>query len=172
MQVFELNTTKGLITVEVDKTWAPLGASRFEELVRIGFYDGVAFFRVVPGFVAQAGLSGDPEQTKLWRERRIKDDPPKESNLRGTITFATSGPHARTTQFFINLRDNVRLDAMGFAPFGRLREMEVADALFSGYGDGPPGGRGPQQSRVQREGNAYLKAEFPELDYLQSARVL
>jgi peptidyl-prolyl cis-trans isomerase A (cyclophilin A) len=168
----ELDTTKGLITIDVEPTWAPLGAERFLHLVNIGFYDDVAFFRVVPGFVAQAGLSGDPTRNKTWRDARIKDDPKKESNRRGTITFATSGPNARTVQFFINLRDNARLDSMGFTPFGMLREMTVADALYSAYGDGPPGGKGPQQSRVQREGNAYLRAEFPELDYIRRARVL
>ena len=172
MYAVELTTTKGPIIIDVDPAWAPLGAERFRELVSAGFYDDVAFFRVVPNFVAQAGLSGDPALGKTWRNARIKDDPRRQSNVRATITFATSGPHSRTTQFFINLKDNVRLDTMGFAPFGRVRDMAAADLLCSKYGDGPPGGSGPQQGRLQREGNAYLRAEFPELDYVQRARIL
>jgi peptidyl-prolyl cis-trans isomerase A (cyclophilin A) len=168
----ELDTTRGKLVIDVEPEWAPLGAARFHELVSAGFYDDVAFFRVVPGFVAQAGLSGDPSLNKKWRDARIKDDASKESNLRGTVTFATSGPNARTTQFFINLRDNTRLDAMGFAPFGRVRDMAIADALHAEYGDSPPGGRGPMQGRIQREGNAYLRAEFPDLDYVRAARIL
>jgi peptidyl-prolyl cis-trans isomerase A (cyclophilin A) len=168
----ELETTRGPIVVEVDPTWAPLGAARFRELVEAGFYDDVAFFRVVPGFVAQAGMSGDPALNKKWRDARIKDDRVTQSNTRGTVTFATSGPHARTTQFFINLKDNTRLDAMGFAPFGIIRDMTIADALNGEYGDGAPNGRGPQQGRIQREGNTYLRAEFPNLDFIRRARLL
>jgi peptidyl-prolyl cis-trans isomerase A (cyclophilin A) len=167
----ELDTTRGIIAIDVDPSWAPLGAARFHELVMIGFYDDVAFFRVVPGFVAQAGLSGDPTVGKKWRDARIKDDARKQSNVRGTVTFATSGPNARTTQFFINLKDNTRLDGMGFAPFGTVRDMSIADALYAGYGDSPPGGRGPMQGRIVREGNTYLRSEFPELDYIRKARL-
>lgn len=168
----ELDTRHGAILVDVDAALAPLGAARFLELVNAGFYDDVAFFRVVPGFVAQAGLSGDPALNKLWREKRIKDDPVKTSNAAGTITFATSGPNARATQFFINLKSNSRLDTMGFAPFGKVRDLAIVEKLYSGYGEGPPNGKGPQQGRIQREGNIYLRAEFPELDFIKKARKL
>jgi peptidyl-prolyl cis-trans isomerase A (cyclophilin A) len=166
-----LETTKGTILIDVDRALAPRGADRFYSLIQGGFYQEVAFFRVVPGFVAQAGLHGDPAVNKIWRDARIPDDPVRTSNQPGTITFATSGPNARTTQFFINLKANTRLDAMGFAPFGRTRDSLVVEALHAGYGEGPPGGRGPQQSRIQREGNAYLRAEFPALDYIISAGI-
>jgi peptidyl-prolyl cis-trans isomerase A (cyclophilin A) len=167
--VVRLETTKGIIVAEVDRSLAPIGVDRFHELVTLGFYDDVAFFRVVPGFVAQFGLSGDPALNKKWRELRIKDDPVKTANAAGTITFATSGKDSRTTQMFINLKNNARLDAMGFAPFARVREMAVVEQLYAGYGEGPPNGQGPQQSRVQREGNTFLRAEFPSLDYLSRA---
>lgn len=168
----ELDTQHGAIVIDVDPALAPLGVARFLELVHAGFYDDVAFFRVVPGFVAQAGLSGDPALNKLWRDKRIKDDPVKATNAAGTITFATSGPNARATQFFINLKSNSRLDTMGFAPFGKVRELAIVEKLYSGYGEGPPGGNGPQQGRIQREGNIYLRASFPKLDFIRKARVL
>ena len=166
-----LETTKGPIRITVDPSWAPLGAARFHELVTGGYYTDVAFFRVVPGFVAQAGLHGDPAVTKVWRDRRIKDDPPKLSNTEGTVCFATSGKDARTMQFFINLKNNARLDGMGFAAFGKVDGLQVVESLYAGYGEGPPGGQGPQQGRIQREGNSYLKGEFPKLDYIVRARL-
>lgn len=162
-------TTRGLFIADVERALAPLGADRFHELVTLGFYDDVAFFRVVPSFVAQFGLSGDPALNKTWRDKRINDDPVKASNAPGTLTFATSGKNARTTQLFINLKHNARLDGMGFAPFAQVRDMTVVEQLHAGYGEGPPSGQGPQQSRIQREGNAYLRADFPALDYIKRA---
>ena len=168
----ELDTTKGVIVIEVRRDWAPNGADRFYELVQNGYFTDVAFFRVVGGFMAQAGISGDPAVNAVWREKRIQDDPVKASNMRGTITFATSGPDSRTTQFFINFSDNSRLDGMGFAPIGKVKDMAPVDALYDGYGEGAPRGRGPSQGQMQTEGNPYLKANFPKLDYIKSARII
>ena len=168
----ELDTTKGAIVIDVHRAWAPKGADRFHELVENGYFNDVAFFRVIGGFMAQVGISGDPALNAEWREKRIPDDPVKASNTRGTVTFATSGPDSRTTQFFINFGDNSRLDGMGFAPFGKVKDMAPVDALYDGYGEGAPRGRGPAQGRIQTEGNAYLKKDFPKLDYIKSARVI
>ena len=168
----ELTTTKGPIVIDVDRALAPRGADRFYNLVEIGFYDDVAFFRVVAGFMAQAGLNGDPAVNKVWRNARIPDDPVAGHNTEGMVTFATSGKAARTTQFFISFRDNRRLDGMGFSPFGKVRDMTVVQALHAGYGDGAPSGNGPMQGRIHREGNAYLRADFPELDFIQTARIV
>jgi len=168
-----LETTKGTVVIQVHRDWAPLGADRFRELVEAGYYSDVAFFRVLPGFVAQFGISGDPTLSSQWRDKAIKDDPSGKSNIRGTITFAMAGPNTRTTQLFINYGDNARLDEMGFSPFAEVVEgMEHVDALYSGYGEGAPHGRGPDQGRLQREGNAHLRADFPKLDYLVSASVV
>ena len=168
----ELDTTKGAIVIEVRRDWAPHGADRFYELVQDGYFTDIAFFRVVAGFMAQGGISGDPALNAEWREKRIPDDPVKASNMRGTVTFATSGPDSRTTQFFINFSDNSRLDGLGFAPFGKVKEMAPVDALYDGYGEGAPRGRGPSQGRMQTEGNSYLKKSFPKLDYIKSARII
>ena len=166
-----LHTTKGPVHVDVERALAPHGADRFYALVKAGFFTDVAFFRVVEGFMAQAGLHGDPAVNKVWRNARIPDDPVATSNVRGTVCFATSGKDARTTQFFINYRNNGRLDGMGFSPFGTVRDMGPVDALFAGYGDSPPGGRGPMQGRIVREGNAYLRADFGDLDYIERAEI-
>lgn len=168
----KLETTKGEILIDVTRDWAPHGADRFYTLVKNGFYNDVAFFRVVSGFMAQVGISGDPTLNATWREKRIPDDAVQQSNTRGMVTFATSGPNSRTTQFFINFGDNARLDAMTFAPFGKVRDMKIVDALNSEYGEGAPRGNGPFQGRVQQEGNTYLKAEFPKLDYIVKATIL
>lgn len=168
----ELDTTKGPLVIDVNRAWAPRGADRFHELVQSGYFTDVAFFRVIAGFMAQAGLHGDPAVTAEWRNKRIEDDPVTQSNTRGMVSFATAGPGTRTTQFFINFGDNSRLDGMGFAPFGKVRDMTVVDALYSGYGEGAPSGRGPAQGLIQRQGNAYLKKDFPKLDYIKSAKVL
>ncbi len=168
----ELDTTKGKIIIDVHRDWAPLGADRFKELVQAGYYTDVAFFRVIAGFMAQVGLHGDPATTAEWREKRIADDPVKKSNTRGMVTFATAGPNTRTTQFFINFSDNSNLDRMGFAPFGKVRSMKTVDALYSGYGEGAPRGRGPSQGKIHSQGNKYLKADFPKLDYIKSAKIL
>jgi peptidyl-prolyl cis-trans isomerase A (cyclophilin A) len=160
--------------VLVHRDWSPNGADRFYNLVKIGFYDGAKFFRVIDGFMAQFGISPYPAVSEKWREARIQDDPVKEKNNRGRITFATAGPNTRTTQLFINLVDNAdMLDAKGFAPFGEVVEgMEVVDKLYNGYGEGAPRGRGPNQGRVQDQGNAYLEKEYPELDAIKKATVL
>lgn len=168
----ELDTTKGPIVIDVHRDWAPNGADRFYELVKNGYFSDVAFFRVIGGFMAQVGISGDPALNAEWREKRIPDDPVKASNTRGTVTFATSGPDSRTTQFFINFADNSRLDGMGFAPFGKVQDMAPVDALYDGYGEGAPRGRGPAQGRIQTEGNAYLRKSFPKLDYIKSAKII
>lgn len=170
----ELDTTKGKILIDVKREWAPIGADRFYNLVKMGYYTDVAFFRVIKGFMAQIGLHGTPEVTAAWRQANLKDDPVKQSNGRGFVTFATAGPNTRTTQFFINFADNKRLDGMGFSPFAKIQDasMEVVDSLYSGYGEGAPRGKGPAQGRIHREGNAYLKKDFPELDYIKSAKVV
>jgi peptidyl-prolyl cis-trans isomerase A (cyclophilin A) len=166
------DTSKGAFVVEVRRDWAPNGADRFYNLVKNGFYDDTRFFRVVSGFMVQFGINGDPSIAAPWRTATIKDDPVKQSNKRGYITFATSGPDSRTSQVFINFADNSGLDRQGFSPFGQvISGMTVVDALFSGYGEGAPSGRGPDQGRVQREGNSYLKKDFPNLDYVKKATI-
>jgi peptidyl-prolyl cis-trans isomerase A (cyclophilin A) len=157
----------------VTRAWAPLGAERFHELVTTGFFNDIAIFRVIDGFMAQFGIHGDPIVSAKWRDNQIKDDPVTQSNSRGMVTFATSGPNTRTTQLFINFGNNNRLDGMGFSPFGTVSEgMDIVDQLYKGYGEGAPRGQGPDQGRMQREGNAYLKKDFPNLDYILSAELL
>ena len=169
----EFDTSKGPFVVEVHRDWAPNGADRFYNLVKNGFYDDARFFRVVEGFMAQFGVNGDPKVSTLWREARIKDDPVKVSNKRTFVTFATAGANTRTTQIFINYGDNSNLDGQGFSPFGQVvAGMKVVDSLYSGYGEGAPGGRGPNQQRVQTEGNAYLASAFPNLDYVKKATIV
>lgn len=168
----ELDTTAGPIVIDVHRSWAPEGADRFYELVESAYYNDVAFFRVIGGFMAQAGIHGDPAVNVEWRSKPIEDDPVKASNTRGTVTFAMAGPDSRTTQIFINLVDNSRLDGMGFAPFGKVKDMTAVDALYDGYGEGAPRGRGPSQGRMQTEGNAYLRESFPKLDYIKSAKII
>ena len=169
----EFDTSKGPFVVEVHRDWAPNGADRFYNLVKNGFYDNTRFFRVIEGFMAQFGVNGDPKVSAVWRESRIKDDPVKVSNKRTFVTFATAGPNTRTTQIFISYGDNSNLDSQGFSPFGQVVSgMKVVDSLYSGYGDGAPGGRGPNQTRVQSEGNAYLASSFPNLDYVKKATIV
>jgi peptidyl-prolyl cis-trans isomerase A (cyclophilin A) len=167
------NTSKGDFVIEVVREWAPNGADRFYNLVRNGFYDDARFFRVISGFMAQFGIHADPKVSSVWREAPIPDDPVRQSNTRGTVSFATAGPNTRTTQLFVNLVDNTRLDGMGFSPFGKVVEgMDVVDSLHAGYGEGAPRGRGPDQGRIQSQGNEYLKSEFPQLDYINTARIV
>jgi peptidyl-prolyl cis-trans isomerase A (cyclophilin A) len=167
------DTSRGPFVVEARKEWAPEGAERFYRLVEQRFYDNARFFRVVRDFVVQFGIPADPRLASHWRHLTIADDPVKQSNLRGYVTFATSGPNTRTTQVFINLRDNKRLDKMGFAPFGQVVEgMDVVDRLYSFYGEGPPRGSGPDQEQIQTRGNEYLESKFPRLDYIETARIL
>jgi peptidyl-prolyl cis-trans isomerase A (cyclophilin A) len=166
-------TTKGPFVVEVTRTWAPRGADRFYNLVRAGYYDDVAFFRVIEGFMVQFGINGDPAVNTVWREAPIPDDPVTQSNRRGMVTYAMAGPDTRTTQVFINFRNNAGLDGQGFAAFGRVIEgMAVVDSLYSGYGEGAPRGMGPDQGRAQGEGNTYLRGSFPYLDFVKTARVV
>jgi peptidyl-prolyl cis-trans isomerase A (cyclophilin A) len=166
------DTSKGAFVVEVHRDWAPNGADRFYNLVKNGFYDDTRFFRVISGFMVQFGINGDPRVAAPWRSATIKDDAVKQSNKRGTITFATAGPDSRTSQVFINFADNAALDRQGFSPFGQVTSgMSVIDALYSGYGEGAPSGQGPEQGRIQREGNAYLKKDFPSLDYVKKATI-
>jgi peptidyl-prolyl cis-trans isomerase A (cyclophilin A) len=166
-------TSKGPFVIEVHRDWAPKGADRFYNLVKNGYYDDVRFFRVLSGFMAQFGINGDPKLNDIWHEANIEDDPVRQSNTRGMVSYAMRGPGSRTTQLFINFADrNSQLDRMGFAPFGKVVEgMEIVDNLYSGYGEGAPQGGGPAQDRTQEEGNAYLKASFPELDYVKTARI-
>lgn len=160
-------TSRGKFVVAVHRDWAPEGAARFYELARTGFFDDVRFFRVVPGFVAQFGLNDEPKRNEEWLAKRIPDDSVKQSNLRGTISFASEGPNTRAHQVFINLVDNARLDPMGFAPFGRVVEgMDVVDSLYSGYGEAP------DQLLIQVQGNKYLNRMFPKLDYVKKAKVV
>jgi peptidyl-prolyl cis-trans isomerase A (cyclophilin A) len=168
----KLDTSKGAVLIEVRRDWAPNGADRFYNLVKNGFYDEARFFRVISDFMVQFGINGDPAISAPWRAATIKDDPVKQSNTRGMITFATAGPNSRTSQVFINFRDNSPLDGQGFSPFGKIVSgMEVVDALYNGYGEGAPRGRGPDQGRIQREGNAYLAKDFPRLDYIKKATI-
>lgn len=165
-------TSKGRIVVQAVRAWAPLGTDRFYQLVNSRFYDGAKFFRVL-GFMAQFGISGDPAINDAWRERAIPDDSISQSNTRGFVSYATGGPNTRTTQLFINKKNNARLDAMGFAPFARVIEgMDVVDRLYSGYGEGAPDGPGPSQDRIEHEGNPYLNRYFPLLDSIVTARVV
>jgi peptidyl-prolyl cis-trans isomerase A (cyclophilin A) len=162
----KFDTSKGPFTVEVHRDWAPLGSDRFYELVTTGFYDDARFFRVVPKFVVQFGLSKDPKVSAHWNDMNIPDDTVHESNRRGYLTYAKGGRDSRTTQIFINLGDNVSLDSQGFAPFGRVIDgMEVVDSLYSGYGEAP------QQDLIQSQGNEYLKSQFPQLDYIKTAKI-
>jgi peptidyl-prolyl cis-trans isomerase A (cyclophilin A) len=167
-------TSAGEFTLVAHREWSPNGADRLYNLVRNGFYDGARFFRVLDGFMAQFGISGDPRVSAAWRNANIPDDPVRESNTRGRLTFAKSGlPNSRTTQLFINFVNNSPLDQQGFAPVGEVvAGMDVVDRLYSAYGEGAPRGTGPDQGRVQNEGNTYLEASYPELDYIVEARIV
>jgi peptidyl-prolyl cis-trans isomerase A (cyclophilin A) len=167
----KFDTSKGSFVVEVHRNWAPLGADRFYNLVKHGFYDDCRFFRVIDGLVAQTGINGDPSIQTPWNGAVIADDVRKESNKRGTVTLASAGPRSRSTQFFVNMSENGKLfDRQGIAPIGQvIAGLDVVDTLYSGYGEGAPRGFGPEQSRITSEGNAYLKKSFPKLDYIEKA---
>ncbi|MBK1834920.1 peptidylprolyl isomerase [Roseibacillus ishigakijimensis] len=170
--VFE--TTKGEFEVKVNREWSPLGADRFYNLVKIGYFEDIAFFRVIEGFMAQFGIHGDPAVNKVWRDANINDDGKAVvSNTPGRITFAKTGaPNSRSVQFFINYGNNGNLDGMGFTPFGEVTKgMDVVKSIYSGYGEGAPRGRGPDQGMFQAQGNALLKKSFPEMDYIKSAKL-
>jgi peptidyl-prolyl cis-trans isomerase A (cyclophilin A) len=163
----KMTTTKGDVMIQVHRGWAPMGADRFYNLIRGGYYKDAAFFRVIPGFVAQFGIAARPDVTAVWEKARLIDDRVLESNKRGTVVFATAGPNTRTTQIFINYRDNTPLDRDGFAPFGEVTEgMEVVDRFFSGYGEAP------DQGRITMLGKPYLDKNFPNLDRIVTAVVM
>ncbi len=163
----EFKASTGRFVVQVTRDQAPHGADRFYNLVQAGFYNECRFFRVVPNFMAQFGAPGDPEITTVWGEATIPDDQVKDSNKRGTITFASRGANTRTTQLFINFKDNSYLDGQGFAPFGKVVEgMEAVDAINSEYG------QKPNQQQIGAKGNHYLKKIFPNLDYIKQARII
>lgn len=161
-------TTKGAIVIEVHRDWSPRGADRFYNLVKNGYYDGVKFFRAVPDFMVQWGIHGDPAIATKWLKAQIPDDPVKESNMRGFITYAMGGPNTRSVQLFINLVDNSRLDGLGFAPFGQVTEgMDVVDKLYNGYGEELRS----LQGRIAAEGNAFLEKNYPDLDAIKKASI-
>lgn len=169
--VFE--TSKGRFVIQAHRAWAPRGVDRFYYLARHNYYEGAKFFRNLPDFMAQFGMHADPAVNAVWDELRLPDDSVTQRNLRGYVSYAMGGPNSRSTQLFINKRDNSRLDAMGFAPIGVVVEgMSVVDSLFTGYGEGPPYGNGPDQSRIMTEGNRYLERFFPRLDSIVRIRVL
>jgi peptidyl-prolyl cis-trans isomerase A (cyclophilin A) len=163
----KFETSKGDFTIEVTKAWAPLGAARFYTLVQRKFYDNARFFRVIGGFMVQFGLPADPAVAAVWANRPLKDDRVTKSNERGAITYAMAGPNTRTTQVFINFGNNASLNSQGFAPFGKVVEgMEIVDQLYSGYGESP------EQGTIQQQGNKYLEARFPKLDFIKTARIV
>jgi peptidyl-prolyl cis-trans isomerase A (cyclophilin A) len=163
----KFTTTKGDFVVEVTRAWAPVGADRFYNLVKHGFFTDAAFFRNVPGFIVQFGLSADPAINKVWQSANIKDDSAKQSNSVGTITFATAGPNTRTTQLFINFANNTFLDSQGFTPFGKVTSgMDVVQKLYSGYGERP------DQGAITSQGKAYLDKNFPNIDMIKSATIV
>jgi len=169
----KFDTSKGSFVVEVHRDWAPNGADRFYNLVKNGFYNDARFFRVISDFMVQFGINGNPKISQVWQDANIPDDPVKQSNIRGMITFATAGPDTRTTQVFINFGDNAALDGQGFSPFGKvISGMDVVDSLYAGYGEGSPKGDGPNQGIVQSLGNAYLEKAFPQLDYIKTATIV
>ena len=167
-------TSKGNFTVMAHRDWAPHGVDRFYHLVQLGFFDDARFFRVLSGFMAQFGMNGDPRVSAAWERLTIPDDPVKQSNVRGMVTFAAgSAPDTRSTQLFINYADNRNLDGMRFAPIGQVVDgMSVVDSLYSGYGEGTPDGSGPSQERIASEGNTYLTKNFPKLDFIKTARIV
>jgi peptidyl-prolyl cis-trans isomerase A (cyclophilin A) len=165
------DTSKGPVEVEVHRDWAPHGADHFYNLITTGYFDGNRIYRVTQRY-AQFGVNGDPKTTGLWSMARIPDDPRKLSNLKGTLSFAQEGAGTRTTQLFFNLQDNKALDKDKFTPIGKVTAgMEVVDRFYSGYGDWPPRGNGPDPAKVQAEGNEYLEARFPRLDYIRKATI-
>src|SRR5271170_5896402 len=171
----KVTTTKGDFTVSVTRAWAPLGADRFYNLVKHHFYDNATFFRVLnnPPFMAQFGVSAYPAVSAAWEKAEIKDDPVTQQNMRGFVTFATSGANTRTTQVFINYGDNKRLDSLGFAPFGQVTDgMSVVDTLYGEYGEGAPDGAGPDQEQINKQGKPYLDKGWPKLDTIKTAVIV
>jgi peptidyl-prolyl cis-trans isomerase A (cyclophilin A) len=169
----KFTTTQGDLVVSVHRDWAPLGADRFYNLVKHHFYDGASFFRVLPGFVVQFGIPARPDVARVWSHAAIQDEPVKQGNKRGYLTYAMGGRNTRTTQVFINLADNSRLDPMGFSAFGQVTEgMDVVEKLYSGYGEGAPQGQGPRQDLIESQGKAYLDKGFPKLDGIKTTALI
>ena len=171
--VFQVNldTSKGPVIIEVHKDWAPLGVQHFYELVNRGYYDGNRFFRVTHAYV-QFGVNGDPKVSSMWSTANLRDDPVKQSNTKGTVSYAKLGQNSRATQLFINMRDNKDLDKDGFAPIGKVVEgMDAVEAFYSAYGDMPPRGQGPDPTKIETQGNAYLESRFPRLDFVKKATI-
>jgi peptidyl-prolyl cis-trans isomerase A (cyclophilin A) len=170
----DMETSRGKLTIMARRAWAPHGVDRFYYLTKHQYYDSTYFFRVIENFVAQFGISGRPEVSAAWENRRIPDDPVRHSNTRGTIAFASEGPNTRTVQLFINLKDNSKLDSYGggFPPIAEVVDgMNIAGALYDAYGEGPPAGLGPRQDLIAGQGNAYLHRYFPQLDLIIRATV-
>jgi peptidyl-prolyl cis-trans isomerase A (cyclophilin A) len=166
-----LDTSKGTVEVEVHRDWAPIGVDHFYSLVKLGYYDGNRFFRVTRSYV-QFGINGDPKINGLWSMSFVPDDPVKQSNVKGTLTYAHLGANNRTTQLFFNLRNNKDLDKAGFAPIGKITAgMDVVEGLYSSYGDMPPRGQGPDPSKIEVQGNSYLESRFPRLDFIKRAAI-
>jgi peptidyl-prolyl cis-trans isomerase A (cyclophilin A) len=172
-EVFQvkIETSKGDMVIEVHRAWAPIGVDHFHYLVRTGFFDQARFFRVPRGFIAQFGIAADPSVNRIWSNSALKDDPEKEHNVEGTVTFAKTGPHSRTTQLFINLADNRKLlDGQGFVPIGKVVSgLAVASFFYDGYGEVAPRGTGPDPMQIAAQGNDYLAAQFPRLDFIKKA---
>jgi len=169
----KFQTTQGSFVVQVERRWAPNGSDRFFNLTKIGYFEEVAFYRAIEGFIVQFGIHGNPQINREWANARIRDDPVKSSNKRGSLTFAMSGPNSRTTQLFINLKDNPDLDAQGFAPIGYVVEgLPVVDSLYTGYGEPAPKGKGPRLRVLNSQGNDYLRGQFPKLDYILGASIV
>jgi peptidyl-prolyl cis-trans isomerase A (cyclophilin A) len=166
----KFTTTRGEFVVTVTRAWAPVGADRFYNLVKHHYYDNASFFRVVPDFVVQFGISAYPPVSAAWKDTNIKDDPVTQSNKKGSLTFATAGPNTRTTQIFINLKENVRLDSMGFAPFGVVegKGMDVVEMMYGQYGDNA----GPDQDQIEKQGKPYLDKGWPKLDSIKTATLV
>ncbi len=166
-------TTAGEFVIEVHREWAPLGADRFYNLVKRGWYDGVRFHRVLEGFMAQWGIHDEPYVNAVWQNELLADDPVRRSNTRGRVTFATAGPNTRTVQVFIGYKDNSFLDQQGFSPFGEVvAGMDVVDRLYADYGDGPPQGTGVYQAMAMARGGEYYDEQFPELDRILRATLV
>jgi len=173
-EVYQVNldTSKGPVVLEIHRAWAPVGASHFYTLVKTRFFDEARFFRIVRNFVVQFGINGNPKTNRQWSTTNLPDDPVKEHNRKGTLTFATAGPNTRTTQLFINLKDNLALDRDGFAPIGKvITGMDIVESFYDSYGDMPPKGQGPDPSQIETLGNEYLQNRFPRLDYIKKATI-
>jgi peptidyl-prolyl cis-trans isomerase A (cyclophilin A) len=173
--VFKINldTSKGAVVIEMHRDWGPIGVDHLYNLVKLGFYDGDYFFRYVRRFIVQFGINGDPKINNAWRNVNLQDDPVKQSNVKGTLTYATAGPRTRSTQLFINLNNNQDLDKKGFTPLGKVVSgMAVVESFYSSYGDMPDqGGQGPDSAKIEIQGNEYLTSHFPRLDFIKKATI-